>query len=148
MKHLFIPYELAVIAKEKGFDEPCIMFYEKNNDELKFGINDDYWGDYSVFIKWNSKNKKPWKPFCEVIAAPLYQQIIDWFYDKKIVINLIHTEFNYWFCTITVDYTKTHIGSGNFSFFDKQIRIENNFKCFINKYEALNKAIEEAFILI
>lgn len=27
MKHLFIPYELAVIALEKGFDERCVAMY-------------------------------------------------------------------------------------------------------------------------
>lgn len=59
MKHLFIPYELAVIAKEKGFNDECLSGYDKDKQPLicnpsEFGI----------------------------LPAPLYQQIVDWFREK------------------------------------------------------------------
>lgn len=62
MKHLFVPYEIALKLKEKGFDEPCFKVYDNQSflqeeevmDELKL----------------------------EKILAPLYQQVIDWFREK------------------------------------------------------------------
>lgn len=62
MKHLFIPYELAVLAKEKGFNEPCIIrfsFDESRPDECL-------------------PNDK--------VARPLYQQIVDWLRIKHHII--------------------------------------------------------------
>ena len=34
MKHLFLPYNLALLAKEKGFDEPCFATYSTNDRKL------------------------------------------------------------------------------------------------------------------
>lgn len=34
MKNLFIPYELAVIAKEKGFNEDCLAAYSFTSKEI------------------------------------------------------------------------------------------------------------------
>ncbi len=37
MKKLFLPYELALIAKEKKFDEPCLGHYHNvKNPEVDF----------------------------------------------------------------------------------------------------------------
>lgn len=71
MKHLFIPYELAVIAKEKGFDESCLAYY---ND--------------------NGKLIKKWIAICpsNYSCAPLYQQIVDWFRKEKCI--LIYPIYN------------------------------------------------------
>lgn len=62
MKHLFIPYELAVIAKEKGFNDYCLNAY---NDRGKMPYSDKH-----------CKNSSLLNGF---VAAPLYQQIVDWF---------------------------------------------------------------------
>ena len=35
MEKLFIPYELAVIAKEKGFDEKCFGLFALDNGARK-----------------------------------------------------------------------------------------------------------------
>lgn len=61
MKHLFIPYPLAVLAKEKGFKEKCIATYDVNK---KIELH-----DYSAIG-------------ISILSAPLYQQIIDWFREK------------------------------------------------------------------
>lgn len=73
MKHLFIPYNLAVIAKEKGFDEPCLGFYPTSTYDIytegQFILGSDLHG-------------------CK---APLYQQTVDWFREKhKIHIEISH----------------------------------------------------------
>jgi len=73
MKHLFVPYELAIILKEKGFDEPCFGWWHVvNTPELK----DIYDVDYFLVIKDN------WNSECQVIPAPLYQQAFDWIFKK------------------------------------------------------------------
>lgn len=61
MKHLFLPYELAVIAKEKGFDERCFTYYYKGEIQ-----------SISV-LPFESEDK---------VIAPLYQQAIDWLEEK------------------------------------------------------------------
>lgn len=73
MKHLFIPYELAVIAKEKGFDETCLGYYDSKFKEL------------------NIVGKYPYDTAPIHVIAPTFQQIIDWFREcKKIYIQLQH----------------------------------------------------------
>lgn len=65
MKHLFVPYELAILAKEKGFNEPCLASYL--NTKLRWhtdGLNNS--------DQWLGKS----------ITAPLYQQLVDWFREK------------------------------------------------------------------
>ncbi len=75
MKNLFIPYELALIAKEKGFNEPCIaMFLE--NKEL-YSLNNPT-SDFSTVTNEGKKYN---------IAAPLYQQLLDWFKRQGIYIS-------------------------------------------------------------
>jgi hypothetical protein len=116
MKNLFIPYELAVIAKEKGFNELCFGCYITSPFDPAY-LNDDKRGTNQYFK--------------EGVTAPLYQQIVDWFEEThKIVISRdrhINNGFRYWVYT------------------DKGIDVE----CYkMNKTEALNKAIEEAFKLI
>lgn len=61
MKNLFIPYELAVIAKEKGFKEACFRsWYKAPYDEAV------------LTSEFDSMNPNAF------VLAPLYQQIIDW----------------------------------------------------------------------
>lgn len=74
MNDLFIPYELAVIAKQKGFNEPCLAKYTKG--EL-------FWHPVSGSTIENSFLYRS-------VAAPLYLQILDWVkykYNIKIIEN-------------------------------------------------------------
>lgn len=64
MKHLFVAYHLAVLAKEKGFDEPCFGYYKSYNKEFH-----EFLGSSKQKIDSN-------------IQAPLYQQLIDFFREK------------------------------------------------------------------
>lgn len=61
MKNLFVPYELALKLKEKGFNEQCLMVYESKDSlipESEAGSN------YTN------------------VDAPLYQQVQNWFYNR------------------------------------------------------------------
>lgn len=63
MKHLFLPYELAIIAKEKGFNEPCFAGYD-NHGYLKLAE-----------VTFQSA-------IDGCCQAPLYQQIVDWLFEQ------------------------------------------------------------------
>ena len=130
MKKLFIPYNLSLIAKEKGFDEPCLAIYNTAeyllfNQIVKFENK-----RFPVLTEMNFDVDK------EDVAAPLYQQIVDWFREKyNIIIQ------------------PTYVGSTKD--FDKFIPdiyadnvYENSDETSYGYYGALNNAIEEAFELI
>ncbi len=59
-KSLFIPYELAVKAKEKGFNEPCMKGVKDNEEFTTCGFNLTNNGTTHDF------------------TLPLYQQAVDW----------------------------------------------------------------------
>jgi len=74
MEKLFVPYEIAVLAKENRFDEDCLAFYLGNTPTLWFHNdpeNEGYkFGDISTDLE-----------------APLYQQLVDWLWlEHKILI--------------------------------------------------------------
>lgn len=69
MKHLFVSYELAKLAKEKGFNEPCIAHYLNRLLQYKYCVE-------------NSNTSLPKDGHNEFIAVPLYQQLVDWFREK------------------------------------------------------------------
>lgn len=73
MKHLFVPYELALLAKEKGFNEPCMKGIKDGEEFTTCGFN-----------LTNNGNSHDY-------TLPLYQQLVDWFREKHkiyIVIDL------------------------------------------------------------
>lgn len=77
MKNLFVPYEIALKLKEKGFDELCFGWFQPEV------------GYTNVQINWNAENphrnsnfKEHENSIGEVIAAPLYQQVVDFFREK------------------------------------------------------------------
>lgn len=125
IEELFLPYELAVIAKEKGFDDWCFAVY---TPEFKcvshYGLGEEFTG------MWKASETKG-------IPTPLHQEIIDWFIKKEIFINweLQVTDVFEYYGTIHLvrDYNKVlHFKS------DKKS----------DNYKALNEAIKEAFKLI
>ena len=64
MEKEFIQYELALELKELGFDEPCLMWYNKTELVSNYNKNTE---------SWQSKN---------TCSAPLYQQAFRWFREK------------------------------------------------------------------
>ena len=80
MKHLFVPYELAVKLKEKGFDIDCIGFY---------GDDGKLYFDSPVSNFEDGINPL----YC---SAPLYQQVTDWLrknFNIEVSITYFRKEF-------------------------------------------------------
>lgn len=77
MKNLFVPYELAKLAKEKGFAEQCIAVYSEAEQEPLIHKHPH-----------NCINGPLLHP--AAITAPTWQQLVDWFRDMH---NLIITVF-------------------------------------------------------
>jgi len=138
MKHLFIPYKLALQLKEKGFDEPCFTWFlnkKLEEDSAKF-----------FFFTHSYRSHKGYKsvPAEEFISAPLYQQVVEWFYNKH---------------RIFVEADGYIIDSGEYDGcygFKATIRVAENYKEkilftqgeFPTREKAWNKAIEETLKLI
>jgi hypothetical protein len=130
MKKLFLPYELAVIAKEKGFDESCLGEY------LKFR-------EPKEIIFTNPTNKL--YATSNSILAPLYQQIIDWFREKyKIHIQIERVSDQnllYYKCFLNIN------GHNSYAIESKNNPSHSMF-AYPDYYSAMNAAITEAFKLI
>lgn len=83
MKELFVPYEIALQLKQKGFNKPCLAVYRDNDlyfnkllsgyasdkDELTTNSRCDL---YTI----NKERPHYWK------TAPLIQQVVDWLKEK------------------------------------------------------------------
>lgn len=77
MREQFLPYEIAIILKEKGFDDDCFGYYNKlpNSKEFTlFGLNTTGNGSYR---NTDLRNKKAY-----ACAAPLPIQVAAWFREK------------------------------------------------------------------
>jgi hypothetical protein len=66
----FIPYKQALELKELGFDEPCLAYYNVNN-ELTF----------TSIVSQNTNSFWLANPN-NITSAPLYQQAFRWFREK------------------------------------------------------------------
>ena len=79
IQNQFVPYEIALTLKEIGFDEPCFGYYEvsdkhKDGFKLRFIEHED-----------SNPSKQPLNKDC---LAPIYQQVLKWFLEKKILIEV------------------------------------------------------------
>lgn len=77
MKEQFVTYEIALALKELGFDEECLVYF--NNDKYRDLIctcENGMDGDFTVHHYSGDVN------------APLWQQVIDWFDNKNIIIGI------------------------------------------------------------
>lgn len=132
IQKLFVPYHLALLAKEKGFNEPCFAFWERFTNKIC----------YNQGIKNSNGLLQDQKEY----TLPLYQQLVDWFREEhsiEIMPGLVpkipremHPEiftgkFNFYL--YNENWNPTIPSRGSFS---------NTY------YEALTKILEEAFKLI
>lgn len=119
MRELFVSYNIASILKDKGFNEQCLATYNTSKELILHN-----------YILNNVEIKES---LLRVFIAPLYQQVIDWLAKE----HKIHTDILYERVTN--------------SYYGHIFKVSNNNRVdFIGKdyYEALNKAIEEAYKLI
>ena len=81
MKEQFVTYEIALALKELGFDEECFaIFYQ---EKFMNGHIEPYVWNLVNSIKTNSDCNS-----IDIVTAPLWQQIIDWFDNKNIIIGI------------------------------------------------------------
>lgn len=90
MKHLFVPYEIALLAKEKGFDGLSNYFYcqegnllprvLESGDEPVVFEPDDFLENFNTMVKYKVNGK-----YQHVTTAPLYQQLVDWFREEHML---------------------------------------------------------------
>lgn len=115
MKHLFVPYELALLAKEKGFNEECLGWWWKDNGGKLFLNTNNAFGadaDRDMFLS----------------NAPLYQQLVDWFRKKHIMIR--------------------PTGNSKHDGFYSVQRLLDTGREWISEHNSLDLALTEAFKLI
>ncbi len=143
IKKLFIPYKIALLAKEKGFDKPCLACYAKRatgenylhianigEDEL-FGLENINMDDkHEMYVC---------KIDSECSLAPLYQQLVDWFRNEhKIIIHIIRD--GGWF--ITFGHTIENEDEEGAEELENMRFYKDDY------YEVYDKVLEEAFKLI
>lgn len=86
MKHLFVPYKLALLAKEKGFNEPTRDYYRATGSG-PFDENGKY-------INWNDDSKLETAGGMTYVSAPLYQQLVDWFREEFNIVIWVETSLS------------------------------------------------------
>ena len=93
MKEQFVTYEIALAMKELGFDEHCLTHYMKDIGKDSYSLQAIIKTTYMNFDAADRtddpehykgyKNSIKQRYGDETIAAPLWQQVIDWFLTEK-----------------------------------------------------------------
>ena len=84
MENLFIPYEIALQLKQKGFNEECLACFTSKTTDSNFN---QFWFSEQI---WENSDLHPNPRICKnsdfgnekSCTAPLYQQVVDFFRDK------------------------------------------------------------------
>lgn len=150
MKHLFLPYELALKLKGKGFNEPCFALFSA----MKGENNKFIWATSSLdhVLEFHKKGHKFFddleggktriQTFIQnsfaknTVTAPLYQQVIDWLREKH-RIHIAASSFPVSGDKYGYQYGRSSLTGG------WSINFEGK-----TYYDAYNKAIEEAINLL
>ena len=149
MQKLFVPYELALKLKEKGFEEECFARYNGGEFQLTKHQN---WNLYPNVYRLDIPNTKvglikSGTPV--IISAPLYQQVVDWFREKfntHIEIRVIKNwDADRWNCYVLKIIPNVIKDAG---FKEEYDSVYDHTVKKMSYYDALNKAIEEAIKLI
>ncbi len=129
LTELFVPYELALKAKDRGFDEPCFGYY---NPQKELNPN-----------SFNSKQKEITLRNGQGCTAPLYQQLVDWFdVEHNIQIDCSKDDDGYFNIKIRRWKIVTNIEDID------SYEIIYNWNISRNRNTSLIKALTEAFKLI
>jgi hypothetical protein len=131
-KHLFVPYEIAMQLKEKGFNEPCLGFYSDNIDT-------------DVFIE--RIKRQPCADHATDCSAPTHEQAIDWLRENHSlsvsVLPYKNSEDKIelcWYYTVTI--------VGIYDIFCNAESLGASQENYESYNEALNEAFEQALKLI
>jgi hypothetical protein len=106
MKKQFVPFELAILLKEKGFTDECMASYQisltaQENEEDGFSGPFGWEKGEVNFNKGYFANGVPYCDFSNehwlYCAAPLWQQVIDWFLEEhKLLITITSCSQESW----------------------------------------------------
>jgi hypothetical protein len=121
MNRLFVPYDIAIELKHKGFTEPCAARYNKKltGHSIEIGETESAFG--------NSVSE---------CTAPTYTQIIKWFDDHNILIEVIVDK-----STFPKYKFEIHKYNPDDNTYDKKYFIDD-----IKFYYHRNNALDDAFI--
>lgn len=72
----FVDKQLAIKLKEKGFDRPCLGFYNPIQDELQLYCANNKDVTYKNILTSVYKNKV-------LVDAPTIEQVLEWLREKK-----------------------------------------------------------------
>lgn len=137
-KKLFVTKEVAILAKNNGFYDPCICGVIGN--EIMTGVG---------FGITNHSNIHDY-------AIPLCQQLVDWFRDKHLIIDIDVSPFGFYVC-FKIGLQKMNSSYSNkwltlLEIEDSTIKItsytKNDAIRFDDYYVALNAGFIEGFKLI
>lgn len=132
MKKQFTTYEIALKLKELGFDEECLAYF--NNDKYRDLIctcENGMDGDFTVHHYSGDVN------------APLWQQVINWFDNKNIIISI---DINPGTLFYRVHLYKRYYHNPD-RLIIKEYFLSGEFNNFISKEEAHEQAILKAIEL-
>jgi len=146
MTEQFVPYEIAIKLKEKGFDEPCFGTYNsfsdfiQSNSEYPLNKNSDKLYD----DKWLEHIQKHFPEHTPdmLCTAPLWQQAIDWFEDKHNIIlsrNINYSSLNGVLVHVGHNYRLSRVGMVGDPIFTKECP---------SRIESSSEAIEHALTLL
>ncbi len=127
INNLFIPLDLSIKLKEKGFDETCFAF---NSDNL----------ETVVIPQGQEPNTFRANQYKSLVSRPLYQQVINWLYDTEGIWITIENNMHSDLPDSGFEFYVTVYGSCEIG------RTKNGV--FNNPTDALTKAIEESLNLI
>ena len=138
MRNFFVPYEIALKLKEKGFTENCICYFTSHK---LLSSKVSYSSGHDCECKWDAK-------YDLELRAPLYQQVVDWL---RINHGLV---LAYDMCEMTCSYDPTE-KYHKFNLFKivngkscNALSYHANHSCFDSYYKAFDFIIDEALNLI
>ena len=92
MQREFVTYEIALGLKELGFDEECFAIFFRTilNNGRTVNYISDYWESPFYKNRTNSESNS-----VDIVSAPLWQQVVDWFIEKHgmIILPFMFDEF-------------------------------------------------------
>lgn len=80
----FVSKDLAIKLKEKGFDRPCLGFYNPIQDELQLYCANNKDVTYKNILTSVYKNKV-------LVDAPIIEQVLEWLREEKDIDIVIYT---------------------------------------------------------
>lgn len=133
-----VPYKLAVELYKKDFNEECVRVYDCS-EEPSFALDRSIETNES-FARIDDNIEYSW------VTAPTYQDVEEWFstnHDIDFIVDLAfsqHPAHN--------DGDWMYEGYEVVIWKDKRVALDLTALCFTNKYDALNRAFEDALKLI